>query len=109
MTTFRPGTCRNHASRLCACWAAEDRPVPPCVRIVTGTLALPPNMYFTLAVWLAIWSMAIPEKSTYMSSATGRIPRSAEPSAAPMMAASEIGVFRTRSLPNSCRSPTVVL
>ena len=81
MTTFRPGTWRNQASRLCACWAAEDRPVPPWVRIVTGTLAFPPNMYLTFAVWLAIWSMAMPAKSTYINSATGRIPNRAEPRA----------------------------
>ena len=83
--------------------------MPPWVRMTTGTLALPPNMYLTLAVWFTIWSMAMPAKSMYMISATGRIPSRADPSAAPMIAASEIGVLRTRSLPNSCSRPWVVL
>src|SRR5881227_1561686 len=42
-----------------------------------------------------------------MISATGRIPWSAAPIAAPASAISEIGVLRTRSLPNSSRRPWV--
>ena len=38
-------------------------------------------------------------KSMIMTSATGRIPAMAAPMAAPTMAASEIGVSRTRSVP----------
>src|SRR3954468_14911789 len=46
-------------------------------------------------------------KSSYMISATGRMPCIAAPIAAPASAISEIGVLRTRSLPNSPRSPCV--
>ena len=46
------------ASRLWLCWAAADRPAPPAVVIVSGSLASPPNMYFSFAAWLTIWSAA---------------------------------------------------
>src|SRR4051794_34715933 len=46
-------------------------------------------------------------KSSYMTSATGRIPCIAAPIAAPASAISEIGVLRTRSLPNSSSNPCV--
>ena len=42
-----------------------------------------------------------------MISATGRIPVAAAPVAKPTMAASEMGVFRTRSGPNRSRRPCV--
>ena len=46
-------------------------------------------------------------KSSYMISATGRIPWTAAPIAAPASAISEIGVLRTRSGPNSSSIPCV--
>src|ERR1700749_4533020 len=46
-------------------------------------------------------------KSSYMISATGRMPCSAAPIAAPASAISEIGVLRTRSGPNSASRPCV--
>jgi hypothetical protein len=46
-------------------------------------------------------------KSPYMISATGRMPCIAAPIAAPASAISEIGVLRTRSLPNSSSIPAV--
>src|SRR5205809_2521311 len=46
-------------------------------------------------------------KSSYMISATGRMPCSAAPIAAPASAISEIGVFRTRAGPNSSSIPCV--
>src|SRR3972149_6367705 len=46
-------------------------------------------------------------KSTYMISATGRSPAMAAPTAAPPIVASEIGVSRTRSSPNSSNKPRV--
>ena len=72
-------------------------PAPYMVRITTGVTAFPPNMYRNLAAWLKIWSKQTPMKSTNMSSATGRWPRVAAPTAAPMKADSEIGVSSTRS------------
>src|SRR5258705_7560334 len=44
-------------------------------------------------------------KSPNMMSTTGRIPVMAAPTASPVKPASEIGVSRTRSLPNSSSSP----
>src|SRR5689334_4607025 len=46
-------------------------------------------------------------KSSYMISATGRMPCMAAPIAAPASAISEIGVLRTRSGPNSWSIPCV--
>ena len=66
--------------------------------------ALPPNMYRNFAAWLKIWSKQTPMKSTNISSATGRRPVVAAPTAAPMNAASVIGVSSTRSR-NSCTVP----
>jgi hypothetical protein len=43
-----------------------------------------------------------------ITSITGRIPDWAAPTATPQMALSEIGVFSTRSVPNSSASPAVV-
>src|SRR5215212_4790581 len=48
-------------------------------------------------------------KSMNWNSATGRMPISAAPHAAPTIAASDIGVSITRPLPNSSRSPSVTL
>src|SRR6478736_2619598 len=106
-TTLRPGMWTNHASSCCACCAPGDQPAPPCVRNVTGTVTCPPDMYRCFAAWLMICSVASVRKSSYMISATGRIPWIAAPIAAPASAISEIGVLRTRSGPNSSSSPCV--
>ena len=100
-TTFSPGMCMNRLSRDWEWVAALPRPVPCWPRITRGILAWPPNTYRVLATWLKIWSAATKAKSQYISSAMGRIPPEAAPRAAPMMADSEMGVLRTRSVPNS--------
>src|SRR6266542_1746444 len=97
----------NQASSCCACCAPGDQPAPPCVRNVTGTVTCPPDMYRCFAAWLMICSVASVRKSSYMISATGRMPWSAAPIAAPASAISEIGVLRTRSRPNSSSIPCV--
>src|ERR671922_219609 len=51
--------------------------------------------------------MARPMKSTYMISATGRLPVAAAPTATAAIASSELGVSRTRSAPNSSARPLV--
>ncbi len=49
--------------------------------------------------------MQTPKKSTNISSAIGRRPVAAAPTAAPMKPASVIGVSSTRSRPNCCEEP----
>ena len=80
-----------HTSRLCECCAAVLLPAPPPwgMRRTHGTLHWPPVMKRSLAAWLQIWSIARPEKSTNMISATGRIPTSAAPVAAPTIVFSD--------------------
>jgi hypothetical protein len=56
---------------------------------------------------LTIGSIESAMKSTYMISATGRVPVAAAPTAAAAMTSSEIGVSRMRSGPNSSTSPLV--
>lgn len=51
--------------------------------------------------------MLMPRKSIYISSATGRSPVIAAPTAVPTMAGSEIGVSITRSAPNVSINPLV--
>ncbi len=70
---------------------------------------MPPDMYLALAIWFAIWSMAIAAKSPNISSTTGRPPTIAAPSPAPVKPASEIGVSRMRSSPNSSSMPLVTV
>ena len=41
---------QNHASRLWLCWAAMLNPAPAAVVTTMGSVALPPNMYFILAI-----------------------------------------------------------
>ena len=106
-TTFRPGTWVSHASRLWQCWAAPPVPAPAGRRTTMGREMLPPNMKRILAAWLTSWSMATVRKSLNMSSAMGLRPVAALPTAAPMMAPSEIGVSRTRSGPNSSIMPAL--
>ena len=53
--------------------------------------------------------MAMPMKSEYMNSATGRQPVTAAPTAAPPMAASEMGVSMMRSTPHFSSRPAVTL
>ena len=64
-------------------------------------------MYRCLAAWLTSCSIASVVKSSYMISTTGRMPCIAAPIPAPTIAISEIGVFRTRSGPNSASIPWV--
>ena len=64
-------------------------------------------MKCAFAAWLTSWSRASVTKSTNMISTTGRRPDCAAPTAIPQIAASLIGVFRTRSAPNSSTSPFV--
>src|SRR6201995_444046 len=61
----------------------------------------------SLAALLISWSAAIPMKSMIMISATGSIPSIAAPIAAPTIAASDIGVSRTRSWPYFVDRPAV--
>ena len=60
-----------------------------------------------LAAWFTIWSMAHAVKSMNWISTMGRMPVIAAPTPAPIRAASEMGVSRTRSGPNSSSSPLV--
>ena len=39
------------------CWAAERRVAPSVVRTTSGDGSRPPDMYWTFAAWLTIWSM----------------------------------------------------
>ncbi len=64
-------------------------------------------MKCAFAAWLTSWSSASVTKSTNMISTTGRSPDCAAPIATPQIAASLIGVLRTRSGPNSSASPAV--
>ncbi len=99
--------CTNQASSCCACCAPGDQPAPPCVRTVSGTFSCPPDMYRCFAAWLTSCSVASVRKSSYMTSTTGRMPCIAAPMPVPTSAISEIGVFRTRSGPNSSSMPCV--
>jgi hypothetical protein len=99
--------CVNHASSDCECCAAADSQPPVPARITSGVAALPPDMYRVFAAWFTTWSIAQAMKSMCMISATGRMPASAAPTEYPTMAASEIGVSRTRSGPNRSSSPWV--
>jgi hypothetical protein len=64
-------------------------------------VALPPNMYLSLAAWFTIWSIATQMKSMNIRSTIGRSPVTAAPMPRPMMACSLIGVSTTRRSPNS--------
>ena len=70
-------------------------------------MSWPPDMKCALAAWLTSWSSASVTKSTNMISTTGRAPDCAAPTAMPQIAASLMGVLRTRSGPNSSASPAV--
>src|SRR6201992_373806 len=61
----------------------------------------------SLAALLISWSAAIPMQSMLMISATGSMPSIAAPIAAPTIAASDIGVSRTRSWPYFVDRPAV--
>ena len=37
ITTLRPGTAQNQASKFCECWAPLGPPAPHIVRIVSGS------------------------------------------------------------------------
>ena len=105
ITTLSPGMWQNHASRLWLCCAAMLSPAPAAVRTTIGSFALPPNMYFILAIWFRIWSPHTPMKSMNMISMMGRRPAAAAPTASPAIPASEMGVGITRSGPNFSISP----
>ena len=109
ITTLRPGTCVSQLSRLCECCAAPRWPAPPCVRSTSGTVSWPPDMKCAFAAALTSWSSASVMKSMNMISSTGRRPDWAAPIATPVIAASLIGVLRTRSVPNSSASPAVAV
>ena len=102
-----PGALTNHDSIECECCAPFWVPPPAAARITMGRFTWPPNMYRAFEAWLMIWSIATIPKFRVMSSATGRRPVMAAPIATPMIAASAIGVSRTRRAPNSAISPSV--
>jgi len=54
-----------------------------------------------LLAWLTIWSMATKENVTIRQFTMGRKPEPAAPRPMPVSTASEMGVKRTRSGPNS--------
>jgi len=58
---------------------------------------------------LLIWLKAQPMKSMNWNSATGRMPVSEAPNAAPTMADSAMGVSMTRSGPKRSMNPSVTL
>ena len=59
-------------------------------------------MYFILAAWFTIWSMATQMKSMNIRSTIGRSPVTAAPMPSPTIACSLIGVSTTRRSPNCC-------
>ena len=75
------------------------------MRITSGTETWPPDMWRSIAALFTIWSRASRLKFTVITSTMGRIPAMAAPIPAPTKADSESGVSRTRSGPNSSRSP----
>ena len=92
-------------SRLWECWAASWRPAPVAIRITSGTLSWPPDMWRSVAALFTIWSSASRLKLTVITSTIGRRPPRAAPIPAPTKADSESGVSRTRSGPNSSSRP----
>ena len=86
---------------------AKIRRVGKDVTIITygGTLSWPPDMWRRVAALFTIWSSASRLKLTVMTSTIGRMPPSAAPIPAPTNVDSDSGVSRTRSGPNSSRSP----
>ena len=99
--------CMNQVSSDCECVPPVPNPPYTCVRTVIGAVVRPAVMNRTFAAWLMIWSAASVMKSMIMISATGRKPSIASPIAAPAIAASEIGVSSTRSVPYFVDSPFV--
>src|SRR6266851_7566644 len=69
--------------------------------MTSGTFACPPKMYDQLAAWFTMGSTASSMKSIRGWKTMGRIPASAAPMAAAVVAFSETGESMTRSLPNS--------
>ena len=100
-----PGMWHSSASSDWLCCAAAERPAPPAIVMVSGSVAVPPNMYLSLAAWFTIWSMATQTKSMNIRSTTGRSPVTAAPMPRPTMACSLMGVSTTRSGPNSFWRP----
>ena len=106
-TMRRPGTCAYQPSREWECWAASCRPAPVVLRMTSGTLNWPPDMWRKVAAVFTIWSSASRLKLTVMISTIGRMPPSAAPIPAPTKADSDSGVSRTRSGPNSASMPVL--
>ena len=105
VATLSPGTCAYQPSNECECCAAMPRPPPLAMRITTGTLSWPPDMWRRVAAVLTIWSSARSEKLIVITSTIGCMPPTAAPMPAPTKVDSESGVSRTRSGPNSSSSP----
>src|SRR5687768_624580 len=82
-------------------------PLPP--RKTIGILYWPPDMYFTLAALLTIWSMQTQVNDQLMNSMIGRRPMQAAPTPRPEKAASEIGVAITRRGPYLSSMPSETL
>ncbi len=97
--------CAYQPSKLCECCAASWRPAPVAMRITSGTLNWPPDMCRRIAAVFTIWSRGRRLKFTVITSTMGLSPPSAAPMPAPTKASSESGASRTRSGPNSSRSP----
>ena len=75
------------------------------MRITSGTLSCPPDMWRSVAAVFTIWSSASSEKLIVITSTIGRIPPTAAPMPAPTKADSESGASRMRSGPNSSSRP----
>ena len=73
-STLMPGMCAYQPSRLCECCAASCRPAPVAMRITSGTLNWPPDMWRSVAALFTIWSSASRLKLTVMISTIGRMP-----------------------------------
>ena len=76
--------------------------------MTTGQVAAPSYIAPYLAMWFVIWSKHSARKSPNMISAIGRRPARARPAETPAIAASLIGIARTRS-GKSVLNPRVTL
>src|SRR5205085_11671096 len=98
-----PGTWKNHASGLAEWNGPPLTPPPDGPRMTIGAGA--PHRQLLLAQAFTIWLCAELMKSMNWNSATGRMPVSDAPKAALTIAASEMGVSMTRSLPKWLMNP----
>src|SRR5260370_39658501 len=102
-TTLMPGLWKNQASGLLEWNGPPFVPPPEGQRITIGT-GIPTRQYILEAI-LIIWSKPQVIKSINCISAIGRMPIITEPTADPIIAASDMGVSITRSGPNSASKP----